>query len=366
MKILVINGSPRGADSNTDVLVKAFLEGACETGAESEIVYLKDKKIAHCNGCFACWTKTPGICVHHDDMTDLLVKMTEADVIVYATPLYIYTFTGMMKDFLDRSIPLAMPFIEEKDGLCNHPRRNQEKPQRIVLISNCGFIEQEHFSGLKETVRCCFRDDTRELAGMICCAGGEMLHVPELRDGIGWYLDAVKCAGRQVVCDGKIDAETQSIIDKPLMEDKELFLQSANAHFREQLGLVEEKSPASAECAPCATPLGPPESIETIRDLIAGFALAYNPAKGKDLKTVIQFDITDEEPGMYHVSIADGKCTSFEGTASNAAVTITSPSDVWLKIARGELNGATAFMKGMYKVKGDMSLLMRLNDLFGK
>lgn len=366
MKILVINGSPRGANSNTDVLVKTFLEGACETGAESEIVYLKDKKIAHCNGCFVCWTKTPGICVHHDDMTELLEKIQEADVIVYATPLYVYTVTGMMKDFMDRSIPLALPFIEEKGGLCNHPRRNQSKPQRIVLISNCGFIEQDHFSGLKETVRCCFRDDARELAGMICCAGGEMLRVPELREGIGWYLDAVKNAGRQVMCDGMIDAETQSTLDKPLMEDKELFLQSANAHFREQLGMIEADASVSAECASNAVSLGPPESIETIRDLIAGFALAYNPAKGKDLKTVIQFAITDEEPGMYYVTIADGKCAAFEGTASNPAVTITSPSDVWLKIARGELNGAAAFMKGMYKVKGDIGLLMRLNDLFGK
>lgn len=366
MKILVINGSPRGAGGNTEVLVKSFLEGTCETGAESEIVYLKDKKIAHCNGCFACWTKTPGICVHHDDMTELLVKMTEADVIVYATPLYIYTVTGMMKDFMDRSIPLAQPFIEEKDGLCDHPMRNQSKPQRAVLISNCGFIEQEHFSGLKETVRCCFRDDATELAGMICCSGGEMLRVPELREGIAWYLNAVKCAGRQVVCDGKIDAETQAVIDKPLMEDKELFLQSANAHFKAQLGKIEADASVSTECASNAKPLGPPESVETIRDLIAGFALAYNPVKGKDLKTVIQFCITDEEPGMYHASIADGKCTAFEGTASNPAVTIISPSDVWLKIARGELNGAAAFMRGMYKVKGDIGLLMRLNDLFGK
>ena len=366
MKILVINGSPRGASSNTSVLVNAFLEGACESGAENEIVYLKGKNIAHCNGCFSCWTKTPGVCVHHDDMPELLKKILEADIIVYATPLYVYTVTGMMKDFMDRSIPLVQPYIEDQDGLCNHPRRGETRLQRIMLISNCGFIEQDHFSGLKETVRCCFRGESRELAGMICCAGGEMLRVPELRQGIGWYLDAVKNAGRQVASDGSIDAQTQAELDTPLMTDKELFFQSANAHWNEALGVKKVDAPVASDCTASATLLGPPESVETMRDLAASFALAYNPAKGKDLKAVIQFVITDEDPGTYYLSIADGKCSAFEGAAPDPAITVTSPSTVWLGIARGELNGATAFLKGMYKVNGDMGLLMRFNDLFGK
>ena len=100
MKILVVNGSPRGAQGNTAFLTRAFIEGATEAGAQCEAVYLKDKQIDPCVGCFACWFKTPGVCVHKDDMPALLDQMRQSDVIVYATPLYVYTVTGIMKDFM--------------------------------------------------------------------------------------------------------------------------------------------------------------------------------------------------------------------------------------------------------------------------
>ena len=58
---------------------------------QSFSIYLKDKDIKHCSGCFTCWTKTPGKCIHKDDMEELLHKISQADVIVYATPLYYYT-----------------------------------------------------------------------------------------------------------------------------------------------------------------------------------------------------------------------------------------------------------------------------------
>ena len=106
MKVLAINGSPRGENGNTEELLKPFLKGCEESDAEVEIVYLKDKDIKHCNGCFTCWTKTPGKCIHKDDMEELLNKISQADIMVYATPLYYFTVTGMMKDFMDRMLPL--------------------------------------------------------------------------------------------------------------------------------------------------------------------------------------------------------------------------------------------------------------------
>ena len=91
MKILAVNGSPRGPRGNTDCVLQPFLEGAREAGAETETVYLKDKQINTCLGCFTCWTKTPGVCVHKDDMPELLDKLREADIVVHATPLYVFT-----------------------------------------------------------------------------------------------------------------------------------------------------------------------------------------------------------------------------------------------------------------------------------
>lgn len=236
MNVLVVNGSPRGAEGNTDVIARAFLDGACEAGAQAETVYLKDKKINHCTGCFACWTRTPGVCIHKDDMPELLEKMRWADCIVFATPLYVYTVSGLMKDFMDRVIPSVQPFIDVENGLSNHPSR-YPKAKSIVLISNAGFPEQAHFSGLKETFRACFRSEEKPLAGMICCAAGPMLGVPELRPNCEWYLDAARLAGREVVEQGRIAAETQATLDRPLVDDPEMYAQVVNANW-ESMGLT--------------------------------------------------------------------------------------------------------------------------------
>jgi len=117
--------------------VQAFLEGAREAGAShTEIVYLKGKNIKHCIGCFTCWSPTPGVCVHHDDMPELLLKVRQADVIVLATPLYFYMISGLMKDFLDRTLPLGQPFMEVKGDVCRHPPRYASSLKHLVLISN--------------------------------------------------------------------------------------------------------------------------------------------------------------------------------------------------------------------------------------
>jgi len=95
MKVLALNSSPRtGRDSKTELMLNALVEGMREAGAEVEVVNLREKTIKNCIGCFTCWTKTPGICVHKDDMTkELFTKWLESDLAVYATPLYHYTVT---------------------------------------------------------------------------------------------------------------------------------------------------------------------------------------------------------------------------------------------------------------------------------
>lgn len=363
MNILVVNGSPRGEDSNTKVLTDAFLAGAAEAGASAETVYLKGKHIEHCCGDFHCWLRTPGVCIHKDDMPELLEKMHNADMVVFASPLYIYTVTGMMKDFMDRMLPLADPHITVDSGTSDHPRRYENGPKQYVLISNCGFPEQDHFSGLKETFRRCFRGEAREISGMICCAGGETLRNPALGEGIQWYLDAVRQAGKEVTANGRISPETQAVIDRPLIEDQHAFAEMANAYFDSVLAGVNQ-APSEPSIAANGEPLPPPMCMDTVRDVVAGMAMVFDSKAAGDTNAVIQFDITDEAPGDYYVEIANGKCAAYAGQHPKPSATIITPSAVWLGIARGEINGATAFVTGKYKVKGDMMLLMKMEKLF--
>ncbi|MHB1459786.1 MAG: flavodoxin family protein [Armatimonadota bacterium] len=234
MNILVVNGSPRGAHGNTEVLIRAFLEGAVSEGDTVNSIALKDKKIEHCKGCFTCWTTTPGICCQHDDMEQILNGGTSIDILVLGSPLYIYNFSGLMKDFMDRLLPMAQPFVDVQDGVSTHPSRYAHfKPKAIVLVSNSGFPEVSHFDGMKQV----FRQSFGAASPMICCAGGAMLANPAIRSSINWYLQAVQEAGHQVAETGAINPETQSILDRPLVDDSAAYAERLNSHWR-SLGLT--------------------------------------------------------------------------------------------------------------------------------
>ena len=105
-------------------------------------------------------------------------------------------------------------------------------------------------------------------------------------------------------------------------------------------------------------------SPQTARELISGMPGAFDPAGGKDIAGDLQFDISGEGGGKMVLSIADGRCTFREGEANSPRLTIRSPGEVWLKIAQGEINPAKALMDGLYRVEGDMSLLLKMGELF--
>ena len=108
MKVLIVNGSPKGPKSNTMQMTNAVLKGLKETNPEAEIELLtvKDMDIKPCMGCMSCWGKTAGQCVINDVMQDVHVKFMNADVIIYSFPLYFFGMPGPMKTFVDRIMPL--------------------------------------------------------------------------------------------------------------------------------------------------------------------------------------------------------------------------------------------------------------------
>ncbi len=102
----------------------------------------------------------------------------------------------------------------------------------------------------------------------------------------------------------------------------------------------------------------------SFRDLIAGMTSAFDFSVAGNLVATIQFHATGEEPGNYYLHIENGKCTFNEGVAKSPTVTIHTPSEVWIAINKGEMDGAQAFMQGKFRVEGDFGLLMKMRELF--
>jgi hypothetical protein len=124
-----------------------------ESGAEVELFYNDKLKVKPCTGCFNCWLKTPGVCSHKDDMAWLLPKMRDADVMVYATPVYSYGMNGEMKNLMDRMIAIAEPFMEVVGGRPRHIPGEGEKTCKIVIVSNCGLWGMDNFDPLVAHVK---------------------------------------------------------------------------------------------------------------------------------------------------------------------------------------------------------------------
>lgn len=98
-KVLIISTSLR-RNSNSDYIAREFERGAKDAGNEVEYVSLIGKKIDFCIGCLSCQLTQE--CVIKDDANEIAEKVKNADVIVYATPVYYYEMSGQMKTLIDR------------------------------------------------------------------------------------------------------------------------------------------------------------------------------------------------------------------------------------------------------------------------
>ena len=99
MNILILSGSPRKG-GNTELLAEAFAKGAA-AHHHVEVVSVRDVKVNPCLGCNACF-KSNGVCAQKDDMTILYEKMSQADMLVIASPVYFYNISAQLKAVIDR------------------------------------------------------------------------------------------------------------------------------------------------------------------------------------------------------------------------------------------------------------------------
>ena len=127
-KVLIISSSPRKG-GNSETLAAAFAKGVREAGNQVETVYLREKQVGFCKGCFACLKL--GHCVIQDDAVKIAAKMHDADVLVFATPVYYYCVNGQLKTMLDRANPCSIRTTPLRKPTCWQRRqRTHRKPLR--------------------------------------------------------------------------------------------------------------------------------------------------------------------------------------------------------------------------------------------
>lgn len=236
MKVLALNSSPRKGKGNTQRILGPFMEGAREAGATTTEIYLYSRSIKPCRGCYSCWIKTPGHCVINDDAAEIFDEMNASDVVVFATPLYVFGMSAVMKLLLDRIMPSALPFIELVDGHSTHPMRGRTRTYGTVLISNCGFHELDNFKDLEAHFKTLTFHQQGKFIGSLLRPEGEFLLYAEsfMPEKTKEIYDAAREAGRQAVTNGSISDKVAEAVSRPLLS-LEQFVELANAYFKGEI-----------------------------------------------------------------------------------------------------------------------------------
>ena len=99
MKIVILTGSPRKG-GNTDIMAKTFADAAAEHHTVT-MLNIAALNIRGCLGCGYCW-KHSGECVQKDDMAQVWAQLNDADMVVFASPIYWFDITAQMKTVIDR------------------------------------------------------------------------------------------------------------------------------------------------------------------------------------------------------------------------------------------------------------------------
>jgi multimeric flavodoxin WrbA len=233
MKVLAFNGSPKKEKGNTAMIFNPFFEGMKEAGAETELLYARELDINPCRGEANCVFKNFGRCYQEDDMNMVLLKIREADILVFASPLYFDGISGPMKNIFDRMLPLvANTFYEVRDGHLRVGLQEGLKPKKVVLVSSCGLWEMDNFDPLLAHIKAICRHLNSEFVGALLRPHANMLPVLAKEGLLENVFDSAREAGRQLVVDGKMSSDTLGNVSRELMP-LEQYMNDMNRFFQQ-------------------------------------------------------------------------------------------------------------------------------------
>lgn len=160
-RILILNGSPR-KNGNTSALIREFTKGAEESGNKVTTFFLDSMNINGCKGCFCGGKNSDSPCVQKDDMDKIYPIYKEADIVVLASPLYYWNFSGQIRMAFDRLFAVAE---------CDPNYRNPEK-DAVLLMSAEGFGFDDAVSYYKSLIKHLHWNDIGQvLAGGVMAVG---------------------------------------------------------------------------------------------------------------------------------------------------------------------------------------------------
>ena len=225
MKILVLNGSPKGEKSDTLHITRAFLDGMQLVAPQDvTIVHVNKRHIEFCTGCFVC-KKNGGVCVLEDDMQEILSEMLKSDLLIFSFPLYSYGMPGALKNVIDRMMPLSSwNMVKNAEGKYGHNMQYDVDKLHYMMICGCGFPNSRHnFEGAVRQFALKFP----ERSTIVTVPESPMFNIPQAAPFVAPRLVAFREAGKEYAETGALSEETLKGICSPMIPE-EIYAQFAN------------------------------------------------------------------------------------------------------------------------------------------
>lgn len=381
ISVVAVNGSPHTGAGNTALMLAMIGDSLNRLGLKLDVIHLADYQVEYCVGCGYCLEN--GKCWVPDDHPAILDRLLAADAVILASPVYFFHVTAQMKTFLDRSLALG------------HRPRPTWKPGLAVSVS-AGSGETQVVAYLAGMLRVYGAFSVGSLTAMATAPGGFVgRDAVEARaaDLASDLARAIREKRRYPATD--IDLRYYHFMSALIRENRHSVMKGdfdywektgLNQGFESFIQQQRETTPPydpnvrtawmkelTAEYARKRTLTGPPKikppsegasPPKTCRELLQNMPSILDPTAAKGLNAVYEFQVSGEEVFTAHLRIENGACTFVEGPADNPGVVIKTPASVWLAIARGGLNGQTAFLKRRFTAEGDLTLLFKMKTLF--
>lgn len=227
-RILAINGSHRGDRGRTRFLIDRLLAGAVAGGADCAVATLARQRIHRCVACDLCHAESSSATCPYwakDDVRTVFDQMAAADLIVYATPVYVFGMSGLMKTFLDRFYALgdSRQLQLSRSGLMFHYVDPTICATPFVTLVCCDNVESATPRNVVHYFRTFSRFLDAPLVGELVSSGGGLIRHGRDRDPTAEFprLSAVHAAyeqaGRELATIGRIRRGTQRQANREIL-----------------------------------------------------------------------------------------------------------------------------------------------------
>jgi multimeric flavodoxin WrbA len=228
MKVLALNGSLRGAKGVTGRILQSIGEGVGQAGGAWGVVNLSDLTIEGCRACNHCQRAKTYRCIldDKDDVAGVFARMEDADLLIYASPVYVFGVSSLLKRFIER-IHSRAPVDEvllTKSGLFFHATQRSLSGKPFVSIVVCDNVENLTVRNTREYLRIFgrFMDaprvahvERRSAAAWLAALEGTDKRARKRAESV---LSAYVRAGEELVSKGCISPSTRKKAELPFIK----------------------------------------------------------------------------------------------------------------------------------------------------